>query len=144
MSSNAQVRSGNVQTAMSSYAAFARGDLPGVLATFHPNVEWHAAEGLPWGGVHHGREAVAKEVFGALVAAFDDFSLTQERFIDGGDFVVALGRYRATAKQTGRPLGAASAHVWEFEDGKLRRYYHYTDTVKFQQALTEPALADRT
>jgi ketosteroid isomerase-like protein len=50
--------------------------------------------------------------------------------------VVALGRYGATAKQTGKRLDAAFAHVWELEDGKLKRYYHYTDTLKFQEALS--------
>lgn len=126
----------NIRIAEAAYAAFARGDLPAVLASFHPDVEWHAAEGLPWGGVHKGREAVAQDVFGALMTAFDGFRLSHERFIDGGDFVVALGRYSATARQTGRPLDAAFAHVWELEDGKLRRYYHYTDTLKFHQVLS--------
>jgi ketosteroid isomerase-like protein len=126
----------NVQIAKATYEAFARADLPAVLENFHTDVEWHAAEGLPWGGVHKGRDAVAQDVFGALMTAFDGFSLTHERFIDGGDFVVALGRYAATARMTGKPLDAAFAHVWELEDGKLRRYYHYTDTVKFHEALS--------
>jgi uncharacterized protein len=126
----------NIRIAKAAYEAFSRGDLQAVLETFHPDVEWHAAESLPWGGVHKGRDAVAQDVFGALMTAFDDFSLTHEHFIDGGDFVVALGRYGATAKQTGKPLDAAFAHVWELEDGRLRRYYHYTDTQKFQEALS--------
>ena len=126
----------NVEIARSSYEAFARGDLPAVLDLFATDVEWHAAEGLPWGGVHKGRDAVAQDVFGALMAAFDGFTLTQEYYIDGGDFVVVLGRYSATARQTGKPLDAAFAHVWELEDGKLRRYYHYTDTLKFHEALS--------
>jgi ketosteroid isomerase-like protein len=126
----------NVQIAQSSYEAFARGDLQAVLDCFHTDVEWHAAEGLPFGGVHKGRDAVARDVFGALMTLFDGFSLTQERIIDGGDYVVVLGRYGATARQTGKPLDAAFAHVWELEDGRLKRYYHYTDTVKFQEALS--------
>ena len=126
----------NVQIAKDTYAAFARGDLPRVLAGFHEDVEWHAAEGLPWGGVHKGRDAVAQDVFGVLMTAFEDFRLEHEQFIDGGDFVVALGRYAATARQTGRRLDAAFAHVWELEDGKLKRYYHYTDTLRFAEALS--------
>lgn len=126
----------NVEIAKSAYAASARGDFPAMLEKFHSDVEWHAAEGLPWGGVHKGREAVAQAVFGALTAHFDNFSLSHELFIDGGDFVVALGRYSATARETGKPLDAAFAHVWELEEGQLKRYYHYTDTVKFQQALS--------
>ena len=126
----------NVRVAKSTYEAFGRGDLPGVLGNFHDDVEWHAAEGLPWGGVHNGRDAVAEDVFGALLAAFDDFALDNERYLDSDDFVVALGRYSAQGKQSGKPLDAAFAHVWEFEDGKLKRFYHHTDTVKFQEALS--------
>jgi ketosteroid isomerase-like protein len=126
----------NIRIAKNTYEAFARGDLPTVLEAFHPDVEWHAAEGLPWGGVHKGRDAVARDVFGALMSRFDDFTLHQERMIDGDDYVVALGRYTAKCRQTGKPLDAAYAHVWELEDGKLRRYFHYTDTVRFQYALS--------
>lgn len=127
----------NVQIAKSAYEASARGDFPSMLAHFHQDVEWHAAEGLPWGGVHKGRDAVAQDVFGALAATFDDFTLNHELFIDGGDHhVVALGRYSATVKQTGKRLDAAFAHVWELEDGKLKRYHHYTDTKKFHEALS--------
>ena len=92
----------NVNIARAAYEAFARGDLEAVLENFHTDVEWHAAEGLPWGGVHKGRDAVAQDVFGALMAAFDGFSLNLDNFIDGGDFVVVLGRYGATARQTSR------------------------------------------
>lgn len=126
----------NVQIAKETYEAFARGDLPFVLKNFHDDVEWHAAEGLPWGGVHKGRDAVAQDVFGALMTAFDGFTLNHEQFIDGGGFVVALGRYGATARHTGKPLDAAFAHVWELEDGKLKRFYHYTDTLRFREALS--------
>ena len=126
----------NVRVAKQTYEAFGRGDVPAVLENFHGDVEWHAAEGLPWGGVHHGPDAVAQDVFGALMAAFDDFTIDNERYIDSDDFVVALGRYSAKGKDSGKPLDAAFAHVWEFEDGKLKRFYHHTDTVKFQEALS--------
>ena len=126
----------NVNVAEQTYEAFGRGDVPAVLENFQPDVEWHAAEGLPWGGVHNGRDAVAQDVFGALMAAFDDFALHLERFVDSDDFVVALGRYSGKGKQGGKPLDAAFAHVWEFEDGKLKRFQHHTDTVKFQEAMS--------
>jgi ketosteroid isomerase-like protein len=128
-------RSENVRVAERTYAAFAEGDLPGVLENFHDDVEWHAAEGLPWGGVHNGRDAVAQNVFGALMTNFDGFTVNVERFIDDGDDVVAIGRYSATGKASGKQLDAAFAHCWEFEGGKLKRFQHHTDTVKFQQAL---------
>ena len=126
----------NVRIARQTYEAFGQGDVPSVLENFDPDVEWHAAEGLPWGGVHHGREAVANDVFGALLAAFDDFALAPEQFIDSGDFVVALGRYSGRGKQSGKPVDAAFAHVWEFGDGKLKRFRHYADTARLNEAMT--------
>jgi ketosteroid isomerase-like protein len=126
----------NVSTAQQTYEAFARGDLPAVLENFDPEVEWHAAEGLPWGGLHIGRDSVADNVFGAVLAAVDGFTLDKERYIDSENVVVVLGRYGGTGKQSAKPLDAAFAHVWEFEDGKLKRFRHYTDTVKWNEAMT--------
>jgi uncharacterized protein len=125
----------NVEVAKRTYEAFGRGDVPAVLANFDPNVEWHAAEGLPWGGQHNGREAVAENVFGAVMAAVDGFALTIDRFLDSGDYVVALGRYSGTGRNSDKPLDAAFAHVWELEDGKLKRFLHYTDTARFNEVL---------
>ena len=126
----------NVEVAKRTYEAFGRGDLPAVLANFDPNVEWHAAEGLPWGGQHNGPEAVAENVFGAVLAAVDGFALDIDDYLDAGDHVVAIGRYSGTGRQNGRPLDAAFAHVWEFEGGKLKRFLHFTDTARFNEALS--------
>jgi ketosteroid isomerase-like protein len=125
----------NVEVARRTYEAFGRGDVPAVLENFDPAVEWHAAEGLPWGGQHDGPQDVAENVFGAVMAAVDGFALDVERFLDSGEYVVALGRYSGTGKQSGKPLDAAFAHVWELGDGKLKRFLHYTDTARFNEAL---------
>jgi ketosteroid isomerase-like protein len=127
----------NVRVAEQTYEAFARGDVPGVLENFREDVEWRAAEGLPWGGVHNGPNAVAENVFGAVMAEVDGFALNIERFIASeGDIVLVLGRYSGKGRRGGKPLDAAFAHVWELEDGKLRRFLHYTDTAKFNEALS--------
>jgi ketosteroid isomerase-like protein len=47
--------------------AFARGDVPAVLGAFADDIEWYEAEGMPYGGLHHGGEAVAQR--GQRVAA---------------------------------------------------------------------------
>ncbi len=38
----------NVQLAQDLYAAFGRGDIPAVLAMFHPDMQWREAEGNPY------------------------------------------------------------------------------------------------
>ena len=115
----------NVRVAKQTYEAFGRGDVPAVLENFHSDVEWHAAEGLPWGGVHTGPNAIAENVFGAVMAEVDGFTLNIDRFIEGNDDVVlVLGRYSGTGRAGGKSLDAAFAHVWELHDGKLKRFLH--------------------
>lgn len=126
----------NSQVAKDTYEAFGRGDIESVLANFDPDVEWHAAEGLPWGGVHRGSQNVAENVFGRLMQAFEVFTLNPERYIESGDTVVVLGRYSGKGNAGGKPLDAAFAHVWNLENGKLKQFGHYADTAKMNEAMS--------
>ena len=47
------------------YAAFSRGDIPGVLAVFSPDVVWHEAENFIYsdGSPYKGPQAVLTGVF---------------------------------------------------------------------------------
>ena len=56
----------NIAFVRGLYEAFARGDVPTVLAGFDENIEWNEAEGMPYGGQYHGPEAVAENVFGPI------------------------------------------------------------------------------
>ena len=63
------------------YGAFARGDVPAVLGAFAEDIEWYEAEGMPYGGLHHGPEAIAQKVFGPITEDIDGFALVIEEFI---------------------------------------------------------------
>lgn len=125
----------NTEIAQATYEAFGRGDMDGVLENFNPEVEWHAAEGLPWGGVYHGSQSVVENVFGPLLQAFEGFALNTERYIESDDTVVVLGRYSGAGKSGGKPLDAEFAHVWNLENGKLKQFLHYADTAKMNEAM---------
>ena len=125
----------NVRVAKQTYEAFGRGDVSAVLENFHSDVEWHAGKGS-LGGVQR-PNAIAENVFGAVMAEVDGFTLNIDRFIEGnGDVVLVLGRYSGTGRKGEKPVDAAFAHVWELDDGKLKRFLHYTDTAKFNEALS--------
>ncbi len=51
---------GHVEFLRSVYEAFGRGDVPGVLGAMTDDIEWYEAEGMPYGGVHHGPDAIAR------------------------------------------------------------------------------------
>lgn len=127
----------SAETVKKLYASFAVGDVPAVLAQFHPNIHWLEAEGNPLaaGNPYTGPEAVLHGVFLYLVERIDNFSATPQRFVDGGDVVVAEGRYTGTVKATSAPLDAQFAHVWRFRDGKVAEFQQYTDTAQWVKLL---------
>lgn len=118
------------------YAAFARGDVPAVLAAMDPAMEWNEAEGflLADGNPYVGPMAVAQGVFGRLAADVDRFAAVPARFIDGGDEVVAEGRYTGTWRATGTPIDAQFAHLYRVREGKIVRFQQYTDTAQWRRA----------
>ncbi len=118
----------NLEIAQGIYQSFATGDIPAVLATFKPDVEWTEAAGGPYGGVSVGPQAVLENVFMKLGGEWNGFSAVAEEFVAQGDTVVALGTYSGEYKATGKRFRAPFAHVWKFEDGKVKSFVQHVDT----------------
>ena len=128
----------NVQIAKDVYAAFGRGDIPTVLAAFHPEIEWRQAEGNPYqqdGTVWIGPQAVLDNLFMRIGAEWDGFTITIRAIHDAGDTVVIEGRYTGTYKPSGRKLDSQLCHVWRFQDGKLRSFQQYLNTAQLQAVM---------
>ena len=121
-----------------AYDAFARGDVPAVLAVFDEQIEWHEAEGNPWhpGRPFIGPQQVVDGVFARIPESYEGFTIQVDRLLADGDTVVMQGRYRATrGRSTGRPLDAEVAHVWDLRDGKVVRFQQYVDTRQLARVL---------
>jgi ketosteroid isomerase-like protein len=125
----------NLDSVRGVYDAFARGDIPAVLGFLSPDVEWTEAEGFPYGGTYTGPDAVLSGVFMRLGAEWEGFAAVPDEFVDGGDTVVALGKYGGTYRATGKSLRADFAHVWKVRDGRAVRFVQYVDTLIVQRAL---------
>jgi uncharacterized protein len=121
------------------YGAFARGDVPAVLGAFAEDIEWYESEGMPYGGLHCGGEAVAQKVFGPITEDLDGFAVTPEELVASGDTVAAVVRYTGTGKATGEQLDLPAVHVWDIRDGKAARFRQFIDTVKFAEAVPASA-----
>lgn len=117
------------------YAAFAEGDVPGVLGAFTDQIEWYEAEGMPYGGLHRGGDAVAQNVFGPITEDVEGFAVTPEEFMTSGDSVAAVVRYTGTGRVTGKPLDQAAVHVMDVEGDKIARFRQFIDTVKFAEVV---------
>jgi ketosteroid isomerase-like protein len=134
MGTSTAIRS-NVDLLEQLYGAFARGDIPTVLAAMDPQIEWTSAEGSPYRGTFIGPDAVLTNIFARMGSEWDDFRVEPTEHLDAGDNVVTLGRYSGTYKATGRGMNAAFAHVWTLRDGRITRYRQYVDTLKVAEAL---------
>lgn len=132
----------NIQAAKTGYAAFGRGDIPGILAQLDEQIEWVTPEmaGMPGSGTKHGHAGVL-EFFQAVVECWDFQAFEPRQFIASGDLVAVVGYYRAVARQTGLVAESDWVMVWRFRDGKCVHFQEYTDTAALSGALTGRAAA---
>lgn len=126
----------NVAVIKGVYDAFAKGDVPGVLGGMSPDIVWREAENFPYAdrNPYVGPEAVAAGVFARCIGEWDGFGVALEDLIDGGDRVVALGRYVGAFKATGRRMNPQVVHVWTLKDGKAVAFQQYVDTLDVARA----------
>jgi ketosteroid isomerase-like protein len=101
---------------------------------FDSDVEFRMPEVLPHGGTIHGREALGG-YFGDVLARWDDFRPELDDLVDGGDRVVALGRFCGRPRASGRHVEVPFALVWTLRDGRAVRVDEYTDTALLLDAL---------
>ncbi|HZQ66443.1 MAG TPA: nuclear transport factor 2 family protein [Gaiellaceae bacterium] len=125
----------SVDVVRGTYEAFGRGDVPGVLGAMADDIEWHEAEGMPYGGVYHGREAVVQNIFGPITRDIPDFAVIPEEFIASEDTVAVVARYTGTGTATGKHLDLSVVHVWDVRDGKIARLRRFADTAKVLEVV---------
>jgi ketosteroid isomerase-like protein len=123
-----------LETIKAAYAAFARNDPSVLFGAMDPAITWNEAEGYPLAGNPYVGPQRVGELFTRLLAAIDKFTVVPTTFIDGGDHVVALGRYGGTMKN-GAALDAPFCHVYRFQDGKVIAFQQYTDTAQWARLM---------
>jgi ketosteroid isomerase-like protein len=124
----------NVALVRSLYDCFAEGNVAGLLAALSPDVIWNEAENFPYAdrNPYRGPDAVGEGLF-ARIAEDWELAVLPHEFLDAGDTVVALGRFKGSLKANGRPLDAQFAHVFRIRDGKVVAFDEYGYT--WQAAL---------
>jgi ketosteroid isomerase-like protein len=85
-----------------------RGDVPAVLSTFDPQIQWREAEDSLYadGNPYAGPQAATEGVFQRIASAVENFTVLPEHFVEEDDTVVVEGRYRGKLKTTGKPIDA--------------------------------------
>ena len=127
----------NAQTLRAAYAALGNNDPSLLFGAMAPDIVWNEAEGNPLAdrNPYVGGQAVGEGVFGRLMAAIDTFTAVPDRFIDGDDDVVVLGRYGGTMKHSGEKLDAPFCHVWGFEGNQIVSFQQFTDSEQWTRLM---------
>ncbi len=127
----------NIQIIDKLYNAFATGEMPIVLDSMDPKIEWNEAESnsLADGNPYVGPDAVLTGVFARLGANHEYFKLTDIELHDmSNNKVLATLRYDAKNKETSKAYNAQAAHLWTLKDGKVTFFQQYVDTKKLADA----------
>ena len=124
----------NVEVVREVYDAFARGNVDAVFAAMEPGIEWDEAEGMPYGGVYRGREAIVANVFAPILSDVAGFTAVPDEILplDGGR-VLARGRYGGQGVKG--KVDAKFVHIWTLDNGRVSKYEQLADTRRFCDAV---------
>jgi uncharacterized protein len=116
---------------LQAFRAVERRDREGLIALYHPEVEFHEARSLPYGGTLRGKEEVARgdgwrETWGPLQPTETERSMDPRVVAAGDREVVVLYRQRALDR-AGERFDAPVLGLYEVRDGKFARaqMFHY-------------------
>jgi ketosteroid isomerase-like protein len=101
------------------FARGSRGDFDGLLALFHPGVEWVEDPGLPGAITRRGHGEV-KRYFESM-PRWGRLRIEPERFVDYGDEVLALARVTTRARRGGSEIDRPFDAIFTVRDGKIVR-----------------------
>ncbi|MEJ6000734.1 nuclear transport factor 2 family protein [Paucibacter soli] len=124
-----------VEIVQAAYAAFGRGDIPGVLDCLSDDVEWthDGSTGEAYMRTARGKDDVMS--WFAQVLAVDGIQAFEPRqFLAGPDHVTVLGWERTRALPNGGVFESNWVHVWQLRDGKLARFYGMFDSAAAAKA----------
>jgi ketosteroid isomerase-like protein len=125
-----------IETVQAIYAAFGKGDVPGILAHLDPDVDWEhdwGGEPLRWYRPRRGRAAVPG--FFEALADFEFLRFEPIAFLEGAGMVCVPIHLELKVKANGKVIRDLEAHLWSFgADGAVKRFRHLCDTAQFAAA----------
>ncbi len=131
----------NSQTIEAFYAAMGRGDIPFIIGALDPQINWNEGENFIYAdhSPYIGVDKLLSGLFARLAGEWEGFSAVPHEIVDGGETVVALGRYGGVYKATGAKVNAQFVHVFKFKGGKIAHFQQYTDTAQFKEVVSHRA-----
>ena len=109
-----------------AYAAFGRGDIPGILELLDDDVEWSSPRTLPQGGDFKGKDGVLK-FFESVGAAWDPLTIEAEAVAELGENRV-IGILGASGSLSGgKAAHYGAVHVFTLRGNRITRFREFVD-----------------
>jgi ketosteroid isomerase-like protein len=119
------------------FAAFGKGDVDGVIDTFHPNTSIVAVRNAERQGDHYGRyegRDGAKDFVAMLGKSFDTKAFSVSNVVGEGNVAFANGSFTHELKSTGKLFSSDWALMAVVQDGKILEYHFFEDSQAFALA----------
>ena len=129
----------NIAFVQSLYEAFARRDVPSILAVLSPTVEWNEPSNPynPGGGTRHGHEGFL-EWLRVGNQSEEILTLEPKEFLANPSAVAVVGYTRCRVRATAREYETEFVHVVTVKDGKVQRFREFFDTFAAAEAFRGP------
>lgn len=109
------------------YAHWAEGDWTPRFELYAADMEWGWSDEFPGiAGVFHDTETPNSRLQQWL-CDWETWTCAAEEYIEHGDVVVVLTRYRGRGRGSGVEISTEGAHVWKLRDGKVVRLEVFAD-----------------
>jgi ketosteroid isomerase-like protein len=127
----------NVEALRGLYGEWAKGNLWALRDIADPQIEWEWSPNLASlsGGprVYRGLDEIGAATL-EFLAAWDQYWMTAEDFIEAGDQIVVFMRLHARAGSTDRAVEQRSTAVWTLRNGRAVRVRYYDDRAEAMEA----------
>jgi ketosteroid isomerase-like protein len=124
----------NVESLRRGYDSFNTGDFDAWIEGFHPAAEMYDLPEIPGAPVRRGHDAL-REWLVMMEGIWVDPRYEPEEFIEAGQFFVVAVRGTARGRGSGIPMDVSMFHVFEIEDGKVRRLWSYLNRDEALEAV---------
>jgi uncharacterized protein len=121
------------------YAHWRQGDWSPRFEFYAPEMEWGWSDEFPGlAGVHHDTRTPNPRLL-AWLCGWETWTCEAEEYVERGDTVVVLTRYRGRGRGSGVEVDVEGAHVWQLRDGKAVRLEVFAAR---ERALREAGVPD--
>ena len=106
----------NAELLRGGYDAFAKGDIPAVLAIFAEDIAWHVPGRSPLSGDYRGHQEVVGFFTKAMELSGGTLRVEADEILADGERIIALTT--VSAERNGRSWSSPEVHLWRVQDGR--------------------------